>query len=326
MWLTAVTRLLDEEDIVEQFVRHNAAFVQSHIFLDNGSGDRSLDILAALQREGVHLSVYRNASPVFVEPIFNTALMNLAIAERATDWVVFLDCDEFLDERGAGSGLQPALACLGHDVASVRVPLVTYAAATEASVEAVTCMEQLVFRLAEEETAYKVIVRAPPAGCHVAVGAGAHFSYLDGHLVASPVLDGVRLAHYPERSAVQVARKAILGWLKVLATGKEGVESRWSEQYRPAFEALRNDPAGWLARAHQSLTTRGRGQGLVLDPVAYRGGPLTLTAPGDARQQSLTALLRYAERLAEAHGRLMDALPGVGEVVVKEASTFVRVL
>ncbi len=113
MWLTAVTRLLDEEDIVEQFVRHNAAFVQSHIFLDNGSGDRSLDILAALQREGVQLSVYRNASPVFVEPIFNTALMNLAIAERATDWVVFLDCDEFIDERGAGSGLQPALALSG---------------------------------------------------------------------------------------------------------------------------------------------------------------------------------------------------------------------
>ena len=326
MPLTAVTRLLDEEELVEPFVRHHAAFVQSHIFLDNGSSDRSLDILAALQREGLRLSVYRNTSPVFVEPIFNTALMNLAVAEEATDWVVFLDCDEFIDDRGTPRGLRSVLADVATGVASVRVPLVTYVAATEASVGAVNCVERMVLRLAAEEAVYKVFVRPPGDGGHVAIGAGAHFSYLSGQLVDSPVLGGVRLAHYPERSVVQVARKAILGWLKVLATGKEGADARWSEQYRSAFEALRDDPAGWFAWANHSLATRGQDQALVLDPVPYHGGLLAQTSVGNARHQPLMSLLRYAERLTVAHGRLIDAVPDVGEIVVKEASQFERVL
>ena len=51
MRLTAVTRVLNEEDIIEPFIRHHAAFVEAHILLDNGSGDRTLEILAALRRE-----------------------------------------------------------------------------------------------------------------------------------------------------------------------------------------------------------------------------------------------------------------------------------
>ncbi len=325
MLLTAVTRLLDEEEIVEAFVRHHAAFVQSHIFLDNGSSDRSLDILAALQRDGFRLSVYRNASPVFVEPIYNTALKDLALA-GAADWVVFLDCDEFIDDRGTMSGLGAALAGVAAGVASVRVPLVTYVAPSEASAGPANCVERLVLRPVHENTIYKVMVRQPPGAGYLAIAAGAHFSYLNGQQVDSPVLNGVRLGHYPERSAVQVARKAVLGWLKVLATGKEGADARWSEQYRPVFEAFRDDPAGWLAWAHQVLATRADDPALILDPLPYRGGLPTHTAPGDASHQALTALLRYAERLAEAHGRLMDAEPKVGEAVVSEATNIVRVL
>ena len=116
--LTALTRLLDEEEVVESLVRHHAAFVHWHISLDNGSSDRSLEILAALQREGFVLRVYRNTSPVFAEPIYNTALVDLAVAEGAADWMVFLDCDEFIDDRGTEAGLCLALAGVPAGVAS----------------------------------------------------------------------------------------------------------------------------------------------------------------------------------------------------------------
>ncbi len=326
MRLTAVTRLLDEEELVEAFVRHNAAFVMSHVFLDNGSGDRSLDILHALKHEGFRLSVYRNASPIFVEPIFNTALMSLAEAEGAADWIVFLDCDEFIDDRGTQAGLAPALAAIAAEVPSVRVPLMTYVAAAKASAAAANCVERLVLRPAQEQAVYKVFVRPQAPGNRVALAAGAHASFLNDKPVYSPILDGVRLAHYPERSAVQVARKAVLGWLKVLATGREGATARWSEQYRPAFEALRTDPAGWFAWAEQSLADRARDETLLLDPLPYRGGPLTHTAERNASNQAMMALIHHAERLATAYGRLMDGVPAVGELVVKEASQFVRML
>jgi hypothetical protein len=57
MRLVAASRVLNEDDILEAFVRHHAALVDHHIFLDNGSSDRSLAILRALQAEGLPLTV-----------------------------------------------------------------------------------------------------------------------------------------------------------------------------------------------------------------------------------------------------------------------------
>ena len=48
MRLVAVTKILDEADIVEAFARHTANYVSHHIFLDNGSVDGTVEILKAL--------------------------------------------------------------------------------------------------------------------------------------------------------------------------------------------------------------------------------------------------------------------------------------
>ena len=37
------------------------------------------------RREGFNLAVYQNASPVFVEPIYNTALLRAALESEAPD-------------------------------------------------------------------------------------------------------------------------------------------------------------------------------------------------------------------------------------------------
>ena len=57
MRLVAVTRIRNEDDIVEAFARHHAALVDHHVFLDNGSADGTLAILAALHRDGLPLTV-----------------------------------------------------------------------------------------------------------------------------------------------------------------------------------------------------------------------------------------------------------------------------
>ena len=48
----AVTKILDEADIVEAFARHTAHYVGHHIFLDNGSVDGTVEILRQLRDEG----------------------------------------------------------------------------------------------------------------------------------------------------------------------------------------------------------------------------------------------------------------------------------
>ena len=92
MRLVAVTRIRNEDDIVEAFVRHHAAMVDHHVFLDNGSNDRTVEILKSLRTEGVGVSIFSNRSPVFVEVAQNTHLLRHALALGA-DWVLHLDCD-----------------------------------------------------------------------------------------------------------------------------------------------------------------------------------------------------------------------------------------
>ena len=48
----SVTRILNEDDIVEAFVRHNIGHLSHMIFIDNGSTDRTLLILKHLQANG----------------------------------------------------------------------------------------------------------------------------------------------------------------------------------------------------------------------------------------------------------------------------------
>ena len=78
MRLVAATRVLDEDDVLEAFVRHHAALVDHHIFLDNGSTDRSLAILQALRAEGLPLTVLQTRAAHFCEPPLLTGLFRMA--------------------------------------------------------------------------------------------------------------------------------------------------------------------------------------------------------------------------------------------------------
>ena len=326
MRLAAVTRLFNEDDILEAFIRHHAAFVDTHILLDNGSTDRSLDILSALKGEGFDIAVYRNASSVFVEPIFNTALLAAAL-RQAPDWVLFLDCDEFIDDRGAPGGLSASLARVPAEIPSVRVALVDYLASTPGSAGEANCVERLVLRRPGPNAARKVFVRRPSDTAGWAISAGSHFLLKEGRVAEPrPDLDEVRLAHFPERSVPQSAAKTIIGRLKVLATGREGETLRWNEHYTSPFEELCQDPADWLARAEARMSSRQEAGDLVHDPMPYRGGKLTHLASRNPVRHATTAVLRHVERLAAAHGRLMDAVPAAAQHVVTEASSFSRVL
>jgi len=86
MKTVSVTRIFNEEDIVEAFVRHNATLVDQMLFLDNGSTDATLEILRALQAEGVALSVFQCRAVNFDEVAVNSWLYQLASQTQRADW------------------------------------------------------------------------------------------------------------------------------------------------------------------------------------------------------------------------------------------------
>jgi len=296
MNVCSVTRILNEEDIVEAFVRHNAVHVGKMLFLDNGSCDRTLEILRSLQAEGFAISVFQTVAAGFDEVAVNTWLYGLASQLYRADWVVFLDADEFIDTEN----LADALTGDGVLVEHIRY----VQSAREDSAELIVPVRQR-WRVPGATGVFKMFLRG---GLDVVVEAGNHGALLNGQALALPVSLQVRLAHYSRRDGWQNLQKIATGWLKVLAAGSAAIGENRSAHYRSPFETLRDKP-------HELLGNR-----LYLDremaeeameecPITYRGGNLCYTVPVDPALRAFRLGLHYVEQLAMQHGRLLDASP-----------------
>ena len=315
MQVVAVTRVLDEADIVEAFARHTAAYVDHHVFLDNGSTDGTLAILQALHRDGLPLTLLQARNVSFSEPGHLTQLFRFAIRDLGADWVACLDADEFLDDRGSAAGLRDllqALAEAGPSVASLHLPMTDYVATAADDPAQPVAPQRMRWHRAPGDIG-KVIARGGPGRAGAAILAGGHAVLPDGP-DAPPGLAvaqaGLRLAHYSERSLFQFALKAVRGWSRVLAAEAAVQEGGASYHYQAPFEALRDRPADllrhpdWLA-FHQDTA------GLAEDPIAYLGGPLRHTGPVDDAMRAVQGLIGVVQDLALRHRRLLETFPEV---------------
>ncbi|HYZ64094.1 MAG TPA: glycosyltransferase family 2 protein [Acetobacteraceae bacterium] len=292
MRVVGVSRVLNEADLIEPFIRHHAALLDLHIVLDGGSTDATVDILRALHDEGIKLQVFQTTSPIFVEHVHSTGLYRLAVGAGA-DWVLFLDADELLVTRQAARphdilGLAPA------DIACLRIPVFRYAAPPPGAGHPLT-------RLTRRELdphMFKIAARRlDPA--RISVYAGNHGAFVDGVADLGLSQDRLVLAHLPDRLPLQSARKAILGRLKAIASGAQ-VAAAFNSHIEPAFQALKQDPRAWLEAAARGIDAP------VEDPVAYRGGPLLHTSEPDELARLLALFAGQGEVLARTFGEIMD--------------------
>jgi len=236
--LVAVTRMLNEEDIVEPLVRHHAALVDRHIVLDNGSTDRTLEILSGLIADNISLTILHNPSSIFSETQFNTLLYRKAVEEYGADWVVFLDADEFIDARGVPD-LRIFLDGVPAGEQSVGLPMVDYEAPSPATENEANVVRRFTRRRRNPSGVWKVVVRGNIGAGRVTVDAGNHFISIDGSPLAPAKQFVVPLAHYPVRSPYQLAAKVVTGRLKVLAAGRQEVGQGRAAHYNDAFEYLK---------------------------------------------------------------------------------------
>ena len=225
--------------------------------LDNGSTDRTLEILHSLADEGLRLTVLASPSPIFVEHVFNTLLYGWATSVHGADWVLFLDADEFLDLRGAGGDLEGTLCTQPPDVAAIRLPLLNYDAPAPHTRALLNPVERIIRRQPEPSTAGKVFVRGKLPAARVAVAPGNHGIWLDDRLDEGVEQSALLLAHFHSRSVYQRAAAALIGRLKVLASGRAALGS--STHYVATAEALKASPTRWL-REHAAFHERPAGR------------------------------------------------------------------
>ena len=328
MRIVAATRILDEADIVEAFARHSAAYVSHHVFLDNGSTDGTLDILRKLHEEGLALTVFGTKSLSYNEVTANTFLYRQAADALGADWVVFLDADEFVDDRSVSGGLAAALAGVspsGSNPSYLHAPLTDYFASASDDATEVNPAVRIRRRAAPSDV-NKAIVRGRAFDRSITVGPGSH-AVMQGGRVIPPAgsLPGLTYAHFAERSFMQWIGKFVKGWAKVLAGGEETLAARVSHHYRGPFNDLRNHPHLIMRNPAFVGGPWSDNRGQHLDPIEYRGGPLRYTGAIDEEMRTVRALVGYLESLATQHGRILDESPEARALVQAWNGRFDRI-
>ena len=304
MRLVGVAMVRNEADIVEAFVRHNDALIDSLTVVDHGSVDGTAEILAALAAEGLALRIESESDLAQRQPEVLTRAAREAFA-RGADVVFPLDADEFLKipnrallERVTGdlpAGLNAALHW------QTYVP--------ESACPPSRPLEVARRRVAVERHGLNkvVLTHAFANDASAMLGPGSHtlVSARDAPCrLARFRPDVATLAHLPVRSSEQLIRKISVGWLAHRAAHRLNADLafHWRDLYEKlardgpqSFADIRTIAANYGVSAERFLPLGA--VELVEDPlpagIVARYGHL---APRDADAR----VRAFAERLARS--------------------------
>jgi hypothetical protein len=310
MTLIGITRVLNEDDIVEAFVRHHATMVDHHLFLDNGSTDETVNILKALKDEGFKLTVFQNRSVFFSETSYNTELFKHARSVFGAEWALFLDTDEFIDTRHVPEGLRALLQSVPAEDVCLGLPnLIYFDHPADDPAEPVVPLRMRYRQKRTPDVPLKMFARGMLAGMNITIDAGQHAVLLNDQRVKHFADHQLSLGHFYRRSPWQAMSKSVLGYLKVTASPKSERDMNRSVHYNDVFRFMRDDPErlfqpGFLTPDYAEVAPE-------LDPLPYHGGPLRYTPRTDPRFKAIKVMTAFAEQLAQAHAHFIDTNEGV---------------
>jgi hypothetical protein len=315
MRLVAVSIVKNEADIIEAFVRHTLAWVDRLLVFDHDSTDGTRQILGALQREGLPVSLYTDDALGNLQQTRSQHLTRLAAREFSADWVLPLDADEILVGPGRAA-LEHTLAGCGPDRATT-LPLLNYYPTAQDDIT----VENPVLRLRHCQPSpprtRKIMVPRPLAlTAEVTAGKGSHALYRGQEMLPDqPLPADYHLAHLALRSPQHQMLRVTLAELQKLSRGRS--HAGLDEHYRLGYQLLAESPDLFFATIFQPASA------LRLLPIDYRGSALQYGGASSGWNRVAQALLPYLEKLATSHGRLADA---TGAPTADETSAVIREL
>ncbi|MFZ0946257.1 MAG: glycosyltransferase family 2 protein [Syntrophobacteraceae bacterium] len=234
----------NEQDIIEPCIRHNIAFLDFMIILDNGSNDATRNIISELMRElgNVVLADHSDFGHWHSERI--TRLLHFCQTAFFADYVVLLDADEFIDapDRITFESILGTIMPGGIGL----VPWRTFVLAPEEGEKATLDPPRSIkwCRAAEIPLYKKAILRLDGSCFHdLRISQGNHSVVSEkGRELPCMDLDGLALAHFPVRSRNQLLVKSIVGWMAMLRKNPNVRETGECYQWRENFDLLLADP------------------------------------------------------------------------------------
>ncbi len=304
MKLVAISIVKNEVDIIEALARHTRTWVDHHLLFDHDSTDGTREILVALVREGLPLTIYHGSAVSKSQQSRSNHLAQIAFETHGADWVLPLDADEFIVAVNRAN-LETQLAA-GPNDQPVHLPLRNYVPTTADDANEPNPVHRLRHRQRGKERTMKVFIpRALGARHDVTVGSGNHTVLEGGQPIPSRALPDAWLAHFPLRSPYQEVLRVVTAELQRLSRGQS--HAGLDTHYRLGFQTIAEDPAQFFSTVQQSP------ERFVYDPAPYLGDALRHGAGITDVGRVARALLPFLEQLARSHGRLVDQAGATAE-------------
>lgn len=297
MKLIAISRVKNEVDIIEAFVRHHAESFEKLVIVDDASNDGTYELLLSLQAAGLPLVLMRESAVGYEQSRDMTRLLKMVANHFAADWIIPLDADEFVETR-EGTTLAEVLRTQRAEI--LKVAWNNFVWRPEDDMSEPNPVVRMRLRMPPSpDHLDKVLIPARPLIDGIVLAQGNHDLLLNGEILPSRRLDSVALCHFPIRSLQQYAAKIAVGYLQYAAT--PGWDRKVGFHYIKPFRILSQDVEEFARSAtaqsrHYSLSDDWPNEEQPRDaPLRYLGGPLQFVA---SPKPILANVLHCAEAIA----------------------------
>ncbi len=226
-----ITKVKNEADIIEIFLRYHSNIFDNIVVIDNGSLDGTYEIVNELIKEGLKIQLINEAYSDF--DAFRMANQyNVELVEKYNaDYVMFMDADELLITK---DGKQPIDCFANFDCNKIHTfNWRTYIYSGQ-DMDVFNPEYYHKYRCEEKETFKKVMIPGKLLKeKSIVVSAGNHSASSPYH-IEEEHHEELKFAHFPVRSMHQRRKQITLNMLDMMANPKVGLHtgSHWKLMYK----------------------------------------------------------------------------------------------
>ncbi len=229
--IIGISCVRNEADIIEWMIRYNLKFIDELHVIDNLSTDATTEILQSLQKEGLPLHLHTSDDHTHPQERVMAKLAAQLASAGQVDFLIPLDADELIDIASKEALLQELVKIPPGNAGAVAWK--TFQPNPSANPELAYFRQMTRFRSHEHAWQSKLILSAQACGVYD-WSAGCHNAF--HQVTGGPILRfdlKFNLAHYPVRSAEQLAKKVIVGSqaLELKSNKCQGEGAHWIAYY-----------------------------------------------------------------------------------------------
>lgn len=266
MKIFAVCQCANEADIIRHTLSHLLSQgIDGIICSVNESGDKTLDILHAMQRRyGDKMEVWEDTDPAFHQSQKLTNLARIAVLEHGAEWVFAVDGDELWYSTDSTKLLGDVIRETVEDV--ISVPLLNHFE-TSKDIPHYNPYRRMVWRHPTANPLNKMIIRFNPDT--MVIDRGNHRILLNGDCMPAKANVPIAVRHLSSRGADHFVRKSVANATALELAGEPYDVGRHCREYKECF--MKHGEQALKEHYMRYFYFENPEKDLIFDPPPYTG-------------------------------------------------------